>query len=122
MNHKSKHYTEDQNVIEEPINMEGLEDILTLPDIDDQASFIFIDGTDDTFGINDILFRMDDILAERYGLIDDCNENKPVIIDYTKLSESEIHDLVWEAAACVESEDELASVAIGLSGRNHYIS
>ena len=122
MNHKNIHYTEDQNVIEESMNMEGLEEILSLSDIDEQATFIFIDGKNDPFGINDIIFKMDEVLAERYGLFVDYDENNSVIIDYTKLSGSEIHDLVWEAAACAESEDELASIAIGPAGRNHYIS
>lgn len=122
MNHKSKHYFEDQNVIEESMDIEGLEEILSLPEIDDQALFIFIDGTDDPFGINDIMFKMDEILAERYGLFDDFDEDKPVIIDLTKLSEDEFHDLVREASACVELENEIASMTVDPIGRNHYIS
>jgi len=122
MNHKSKHIFEDQHVIEESMNIEGLEKILSLPDIDDQATLIFIDGTDDPFGINDIMFKMDEILAERYGLFDDLDESKPVIIDYTKLSKDEINDLVWEAAACVELEDELAFMAMDSVGENRYLS
>ena len=122
MNHKSKHYFEDQNVIEESMNIEGLEEILSLPDIDDEATFIFIDGTDDPFGINDIMFKMDEILAERYGMFDECNEGKPIIIDFTQMSESEFHELFKEAAACVELEDELAAMTIDSAGRNHYIS
>ena len=122
MNHKSKHYTEDQNVIEETMNIEGLEDILSLPDIDDLATFIFIDGTDDPFGINDIMFKMDEILSERYGLFDDLDESKPAIIDYTKLSKDEIHDLVREATAAVELENELTAMTMDSADKNHYIS
>ena len=122
MNHKNKHYFEDQNNLKESMNIEGHEEILSLPDIDDQATFIFIDGTDDPFGINDIMFKMDEILAERYGLFDDLDESKPVIIDYTKLSKDEIHDLVWEAAACVELEDELAFMTMDSVGENRYLS
>lgn len=122
MNHKSKHYFEDQNVIEESMNIEGLEEILSLPDIDDQATFIFIDGTDDPFGINDIMFKMDEILDERYGLFDDLDESKPVIIDFTKMSENAFHELFKEAAAFVELESELAAMTIDSAGRNHYIS
>lgn len=122
MNHKSKHIFEDQHVIEESMNIEGLEKILSLPDIDDQATLIFIDGTDDPFGINDIMFKMDEILAERYGLFDDLDESKPVIIDYTKMSKDEINDLVWEAAACVELEEELAFMAMDSVGENRYLS
>ena len=122
MNHKSKHYTEDQNVIEETMNIEGLEDILSLPDIDDLATFIFIDGTDDPFGINDIMFKMDEILSERYGLFDVLDESKPAIIDYTKLSKDEIHDLVREATAAVELENELTAMTMDSADKNHYIS
>ena len=122
MNHKSKHYIENQNVIEDSMNTEGLEEIISLPDIDDQATFIFIDGTDDPFGINDIMFKMDEILAERCGLFDDLDESTPVVIDYTKLSKDEIHDLVWEAAAAVELENELTAITTDSAGRNHYIS
>lgn len=122
MNHKSKHYFEDLNVIEESMNIEGLEEILSLPDIADQATFIFIDGTDDPFGINDIMFKMDEILAERSGLFDDCEEGKSMIIDFTQMSENEFHELFKEAAACVELENELAAMTIDPAGRNHYIS
>ena len=122
MNHKSKHYFEDQNVIEESMSIEGLEEILSLSDIDDQATFIFIDGTDDPFGINDIMFKMDEILAERFGLFDDCDEDEPVIIDFTQLSEYEMQELVEEAVARVELENELASMTVDPAGRNHYIS
>ena len=122
MNHKSKYYNVEQNVIEESMNIEGLEEILSLPDIDDQATFIFIDGTDDPFGINDIMFKMDEILAERCGLFDDLDESTPVVIDYTKLSKDEIHDLVWEAATAVELENELAAITTDSASRNHYIS
>ena len=122
MNHKSKHYLEDLNVIEESMNIEGLEEILSLPDIDDQATFIFIDGTDDPFGINDIMFKMDEILAERCGLFDDLDESTLVVIDYTKLSKDEIHDLVWEAATAVELENELTAMTMDSADKNHYIS
>ena len=122
MNHKSKQYFEDLNVIEESMNIEGLEEILSLPDIDDQATFILVDGIDDPFGINDIMFKMDEILAERYGLFDDFDEDKPVIIDLTKLSEDEFHDLVREASACVELENEIASMTVDPAGRSHYLS
>ena len=122
MNHKSKHYFEDQNVIEESMNIEGLEEILSLPDIDDQATIIFIDGTDDPFGINDIMFKMDEILAEKSGLFDDCDEGKPIIIDFTQMSENEFHELFNEAAACVELENEIASMTVDPVSRNHYLS
>ena len=122
MNHKSKHYIENQNVIEDSMNTEGLEEIISLPDIDDQATFIFIDGTDDPFGINDIMFKMDEILAERCGLFDDLDESTPVVIDYTRLSKDEIHDLVWESAAAVELENELTAMTMDSEGRNHYLS
>ena len=122
MNHKSKHYIENQNVIEDSMNTEGLEEIISLPDIDDQATFIFIDGTDDPFGINDIMFKMDEILAERCGLFEDLDESTPVVIDYTKLSKDEIHDLVWEAATAVELENELTAMTMDSEDKNHYIS
>lgn len=121
MNNKN-FFTDELKNIEEMLTLEGLEELESLPEYDEQPEFIFIDGSDDPFGINDIMCKMDEILAERYGLFDDCAEDKPIILDYTQLSEDEMHELIKEAAACVELENELAYGMTTNVERTHYFS
>lgn len=87
-----------------------------------EDSHIYINGNDDPFGINDVLIKMAEIMDERYGLFSIEDTDEPVVVDFTVLSDNEMSELIREAVACVEFENEfMGQTYVGVAA-SHYLS
>ena len=72
----------------------------------DTDNTVFIDGSDDPFGINDVMIKMFELLDERYNLFSESDTDAPVMIDFTAFSEEEMSEFIREAVACVDFENK----------------
>lgn len=77
----------------------------------DDSNVIYIDGTQEEFipGLNDIMARMAELYIDNYldpDYLDEFDDNENIIIDYTALSEEEMHELVMCAITSLALEDD----------------
>lgn len=68
---------------------------------------IFIDGTQEELipGLNDIMARMAELFIDTYmdlDYLDGLDANEPILIDYTTISEEEMHELTIFAIKSLE--------------------
>lgn len=73
----------------------------------DDTSVIYIDGTIEELvpGFNDIMARMAELYIENYldpDYLDGLDDNESILIDYTALSEEEMHELTMCAITSLE--------------------
>ena len=71
---------------------------------------IYIDGTENELvpGLNDMMARMAELYIDNYmdpDYLDGLDDNETIIIDYTTLSEEEMHELVMCAITSLALED-----------------
>lgn len=72
---------------------------------------IYIDGTENELvpGLNDMMARMAELYIENYmdpDYLDELEDNETIVIDYTALSEEEMHELVMCAIKSLALEDD----------------
>ena len=72
---------------------------------------IYIDGTENELvpGLNDMMARMAELYIENYmdpDYLDELEDNENIVIDYTALSEEEMHELVMCAITSLALEDD----------------
>ena len=72
----------------------------------DMDDVIYINGNDDPFGINDVLLKMVELMDEKWDLVSEADSNEPILIDLTAFSDEDMSELIREAIACVEFENE----------------
>ena len=68
---------------------------------------LYIDGNNDPFGINEVMIKMVELLDERYDLLSESDADATILVDFTTLSDEEMGELIREAVACVEFENEV---------------
>ena len=80
---------------------------------------IYIDGTENELvpGLNDMMARMAELYIDNYmdpDYLDGLDDNETIIIDYTTLSEEEMHELVMCAitSLALEDDDEKSKVLL----------
>ena len=83
---------------------------------------IYIDGVNDPFGINDVMIKMVELLDERYDIFSGEDTDEPLVIDFTSFSEAEMDELVREAIACIEFENEILNHEWNKGKALHYYS
>ena len=88
----------------------------------DKDNIISINGNDDPFGINDVLLEMIELLDEKYDLVAEEATDAPILIDFTSLSDEEMSELIKEAVACVEFENEFMACEGYIGKRQHLLS
>ena len=72
---------------------------------------IYIDGTENELvtGLNDMMARMAELYIQSYmdpDYLDELEDNETIVIDYTALSEEEMHELVMCAIKSLALEDD----------------
>ena len=72
---------------------------------------IYIDGTENELvpGLNDMMARMAELYIQNYmdpDYLDELEDNETIVIDYTALSEEEMHELVMCAIKSLALEDD----------------
>ena len=74
-------------------------------------NILYIDGTENELvpGLNDMMAKMAELYIENYmdpDYLDELEDNETIVIDYTALSEEEMHELVMCAIKSLALEDD----------------
>lgn len=74
-------------------------------------NIIYVDGTENepVPGLNDLMARMAELYIDNYmnpDYLDELEDNETIVIDYTALSEEEMHELVMCAITSLALEDD----------------
>ena len=77
----------------------------------EDSNNIYIDGTCEELipGLNDMMARMAELYIENYmdpDYLDGLDNNETIVIDYTALSEEEMHELVMCALTSLELDSD----------------
>ena len=80
-------------------------------DYTEDNNVIYIDGTENELvpGLNDMMAKMAELYIENYmdpDYLDELEDNETIVIDYTALSEEEMHELVMCAIKSLALEDD----------------
>ena len=75
----------------------------------EDSNVIYIDGTQEELipGLNDIMARIAELYIDNYmdpDYLDELDDNEIIVIDYTALSEEEMHELVMCAITSLALE------------------
>lgn len=87
----------------------------------DADDIIYIDGSEDPYGINDVMMKMAEIMLERDDTFEQ-DTDEPIVVDFTALSDSEMSALISEAVACIEFENEFMEYEWDKTEKNHFYS
>lgn len=77
----------------------------------DDSNVIYIDGTQEELvpGLNEMMARLAELYIDNYmdsDYLDELEDNETIVIDYTALSEEEMHELVMCAITSLALEDD----------------
>lgn len=77
----------------------------------EDSNVIYIDGTQEELipGLNDIMARIAELYIDNYmdpDYLDELDDNEIIVIDYTALSEEEMHELVMCAITSLKLEED----------------
>lgn len=112
----------DTDIIEEENTLSVEEIMKSAFDCDEEPAFIFIDGNDDPFGINDVMLKMMELMDEKYDIFSGEDSDEPIIVDYTAIPDDELHEIIRKASLCVEFENEIRETSLGKTEKKHYLS
>lgn len=77
----------------------------------EDSNIIYIDGTQEELvpGMNDMMAKMAELYIDNYldpDYLAGLDDNETIVIDYTALSEEEMHELVMCAITSLKLEDD----------------